>query len=111
MSELKYNTFTSLANDQKDESVMIIYDTASGSKFHGFSPLQLFAYMLGYQPWAVNTGMEVSGKGNVAFVDAEWLRDSHAALVKQKNQMDEDKTKKMVDILAEYLKDEEFEMV
>ena len=55
--------------------------------------------------------MEVSVRGDIAFVDAEWLRDSLAALVKQKNQMDEDETKEVVDILAECLKDEEIETV
>ena len=43
--------------------------------------------------------------------ETEWLLDSHAALIKQKNQMDEEETKEVVKILAEYLKDEEIETV
>ena len=83
----------------------MIYDTALRTKCYGFSPLQLLLYTLGYQLWAVGTGRKTSGGDTIGFIDTEWIRDSHAVLVKQKNQMEQQDTKRVVNILAGYLTD------
>ena len=99
-----------MAEHQKDESSTLVYDTASRSKFYGISPLQLLAYMLGHQPWAISTSREIKD-GHAGFVDTEWTRDSHAVLVKQKNTMKKKHTRYVVKILADYLDDEEIEII
>ena len=73
---------------------MVTYDAASKIKFHGLTPLQLFAYMLGCQLWAVSTGMDVPDEGSIRFVDAEWVRDLHVVLVNRKIRRKRKKLKK-----------------
>ena len=101
-----------LANGQKQESSSLIYDTALRSKFYGFTPLQLLAFILGYQPWAVGIGKVVTDDGmTVGFIDNEWIRDSHAVLVKQRNKMNKRTTREVVKILVGYLTDGQIETI
>ena len=76
--DIKYESLISLQEKQKKESSMIIYDTASRSKFHGVSATHLLAYMIRNQPWTISFGVDVENEGALGIVDAEWHRDSHA---------------------------------
>ena len=59
----------------------------------------------------MGTGRGFKNRSTIGFVDNEWIRDSHAILVKQRNQMKKKQTKQMVKILAEYLTDGQIETV
>ena len=108
---MNYATFLSLAESQKSESSTLVYDVALRSKFHGFTPLQLLAYILGSQPWAVSTSREVSDDLAVGYVDTEWIRDSHAVLVKQKNILTKKQSKQVIQILVDHLTNEQIEII
>ena len=60
---------------------------------------------MGYQPWAVGTGRETTDGNTIGFVDNEWISDSHAILIKQRNKMKKKETKQVIKILVEYLTD------
>ena len=100
-----------MQQELKKESALIIYDTSKKSKFHGFGPYQLLMYMTQRQPWAIAMTVQYGDHGPLAFVDREWSRDSHAVLVKHPNALNQKDTRKLINILALKLKDEEIEMI
>lgn len=107
----KYASFMTLQQQKKQESALIIYDTSKKAKFYGFTPLQLLSYLFGLQPWAVNFAEDAEEHGILAFVDTEWDRDDHAVIVKERNKLDEETLKTVIDILADKLSDENVEIL